>query len=104
MKRLFVIGTLAGLTFAGASAASAVDCPDSGPDAGQCVQVEAVELEPAVVPAANPVEPSAPVAVAAKQQLPVTGSDAIVLAAVGTSLVVVGGAFVMRSRANAVQA
>ncbi len=104
MKSLMATVALAGVVFTGASAAGAVECEDSSSSAVDCVQVEAIVLEPAVVtPVAQPVAPTPAVVVAGKQQLPVTGSDAIIMGIAGTALVLAGGVLVLRSRSVAVE-
>ncbi len=103
MKSLIAAGILAGVTFFCASTAGAAVCEDSSSIAGDCVQVEAVVLEPAVVtPNVQPVD-AAPTAVAAKQQLPVTGSDALGLGLAGAGLLLVGGVLVLRSKSIAAE-
>ncbi|MEZ5379067.1 MAG: LPXTG cell wall anchor domain-containing protein [Acidimicrobiales bacterium] len=75
---------------AGASSIAASEC---------VVEVEAVTLEPTP---ATPVAaaPASPV-VAGKQQLPVTGGDALTLAVVGGTLVGAGAFLTLRARRTA---
>ncbi len=97
MKRLSaaVLVSLFGATAWFAAPAGAQDCPY--PET-ECVDVGAVTLDPVVVPVERPTA-SAPVAIAGKQQLPVTGSDTAYL--VGTGLVLVVGGVVLTKRARA---
>ncbi len=104
--RIAAAAILASIAF-GASAAGAQTCADSTADAAKCapaggsVDVGAVTLDPAPVkPISAPVAaaPAAPVAVAAKQQLPVTGSDAGTLAVIGGAMVLGGAVLTVRSR------
>ncbi len=58
------------------------------PESNCSVEVEAVTLEPEVVAVAAPAAPA--VAVAGKQQLPVTGTDVVYLAGGGAALLASG--------------
>ncbi len=60
-------------------------------------EVGAVTLEPEVVPVAAPVA-AKPVAVAAKQQLPVTGTDVIYLVGGGVALLASGIVLTRRAK------
>jgi LPXTG-motif cell wall-anchored protein len=84
--------------FLGASPASAAEClyPEVGE---QCVEVKAITLEPAVLPVAAPTAPVVKeIAVAGKQQLPVTGSDVVYLVAGGVVLIGSGAIMLRRSK------
>ncbi len=94
MKSLVGVVAFGLASILGVSAVSAAECEDS--TAQECtVEVEAV----GVVPPAGPSAPSvAPVQVAGKQQLPVTGSEAGLLGLVGASLLTGGALLVVRSK------
>lgn len=97
--RTLVALSAAAATFALASPAGAADCPFSTPDAGgtECSS----EVKPVELPGSGG-DPVAPVpAPAAKASLPVTGAETLVLAGVGSGMILAGGLLVMRSRQSA---
>lgn len=98
-----------GLTFGFATVAGAQENPDCGQSPNTCEidsEVLAQPIEGVSAPAAPVSAPAvevvqaaaAPTTVAGKQQLPVTGTESIVLLLGGTALVAAGGALVWRSK------
>jgi LPXTG-motif cell wall-anchored protein len=105
-KGMLAAGAFLGSLLVLGSPVSAQTCDYPETDCAAEVEVKAIELEPtapatpAVVPvAASPAAPAAAPAVAAKQQLPVTGGDAGLVAGVGALMVAGGVVLVRRSRA-----
>ncbi len=81
--------------FVAAPAVSAQTCSDSSVAAAGCtVEVKGVAITPVTVAAPQTTT------VAARQQLPVTGSDVITLSGVGAALVLGGALLVRRSRSG----